>query len=688
MKVDEMLKKLQPIWGDYTKQVWQEYLVADAEIRKIIEASLHIAMARHLDRTFDDEHILLEPPPKDRLAGDYPLGTVFYGEKSVGSLHVREQEWIQHVGIFGRSGSGKTHTAFIILWNFLKKNKPFWVLDWKRNYRDLLATSAGARIQVFTVGRSVAPFHFNPLIPPPSVPATIWLKKLIEIMAHAYFLGEGVSYLLQEAFDGVYRQFRVYDGRPERWPTLADVRDALRKHRATGREAAWMDSALRAVGVLCFGEMDRVLNQGEPIPLDALLKRSVIFELDALTNSDKVFLIESLLLWVHHYRMGEGQRETFKHAIIIEEAHHILLGKKQEIVGTETITDVILREIRELGEAIILLDQHPSLISKPALGNTYLTIGMNLKHRSDVNMMADAMLLDTETARYLGRLEVGEAIVKLQGRWTQPFLVHFPNVDIRKGVVTDDDIRTRSQGSGGQSAPIRSSEGQSSPDAAKAPPSRPGRETGKGWMDGRMEGSRAGWSEGRSDGERALMADVRDKPGSGVKERYRRLGLSTYQGNRLKGRLREQGLIEEREVRTRTGRVMLLLLTDRGRAILDGRAGAETKRTGGPEHRFWMERVAERFRREGYEVEAEVPIGGGKTTDLVARKEGKRIAIEVETGQSEVVVNIRKNLEYGFDAVLVLATSEEALKKVRREMKVAGLEGHPQVEVGLVQEMG
>jgi len=29
-----------------------------------------------------------------------------------------------------------------------------------------------------------------------------WLKKLIEIIAHAYFLGEGVMYLLQEARGG------------------------------------------------------------------------------------------------------------------------------------------------------------------------------------------------------------------------------------------------------------------------------------------------------------------------------------------------------------------------------------------------------------------------------------------------------------------------------------------------------
>src|SRR4030042_5738380 len=143
-----------------------------------------------------------------------------------------------------------------------------------------------------------------------------------------------------------------------------------------------MDSAMRAVDVLCFGEVGKVLNQRQNIPLDRLLEKNVILELDALTNSDKTYLIESLLLWIHHYRMAQGERETFKHAILIEEAHHILLRKKQEIMGEEAITDIILREVRELGEAIVLLDQHPSLISKPALGNTYTTISMNLKHRA------------------------------------------------------------------------------------------------------------------------------------------------------------------------------------------------------------------------------------------------------------------------------------------------------------------
>jgi phosphatidylserine/phosphatidylglycerophosphate/cardiolipin synthase-like enzyme len=42
----------------------------------------------------------------------------------------------------------------------------------------------------------------------------------------------------------------------------------------------------------------------------------VILELDALTQSDKVFFTQALLLWIHHLRMTEARREHFKHIII------------------------------------------------------------------------------------------------------------------------------------------------------------------------------------------------------------------------------------------------------------------------------------------------------------------------------------------------------------------------------------
>ena len=55
---------------------------------------------------------------------------------------------------------------------------------------------------------------------------------------------------------------------------------------------------------------------------------------------------------------------------------------------------------------------------------------MNLKHRGDVKMISDCIMLDSAHARFLGKLDVGHAVVKLQGRWFEPFLVKFPLVRV------------------------------------------------------------------------------------------------------------------------------------------------------------------------------------------------------------------------------------------------------------------
>ena len=111
--------------------------------------------------------------------------------------------------------SGKTNLAYLLLHDLIRAGKPFLVFDWKRNYRDLIAMPEFRDLMIFTAGRDVAPFRFNPLIPPPGTPATVWLKKLIEIMCHAYFLGEGVTVLLMRAIDHLYRGAGLYDGKPE-----------------------------------------------------------------------------------------------------------------------------------------------------------------------------------------------------------------------------------------------------------------------------------------------------------------------------------------------------------------------------------------------------------------------------------------------------------------------------------------
>ena len=83
----------------------------------------------------------------------------------------------------------------------------------------------------------------------------------------------------------------------------------------------------------------------------------------------------------------------------------------------------------------------------------------------------------------------------------------------------------------------------------------------------------------------------------------------------------------------------------------------KSDRHGGLEHRYWCNNLAGHLRNHGHKVAEEFPVGGGKTIDLVATRDGKRIAFEIETGKSDAAANVRKCLAAGIDKVVVVATT-------------------------------
>ena len=498
--IQALFDKLQPLYGRKLEPLRSEY-----QLNPKSRPEIEFVLSNLISKTLGDRNPLTVPS-KGRVQGRYLLGEVTAADKMWDSFGLNEDEWIQHLGIFGRSGSGKTNVGFLILKELVTHGKPFLVCDWKRNYRDLLQRPEFTNLRILTVGRDIAPFHFNPLAPPAGTEPKIFLKKLIEILMHVYWLGDGVAYLLQKGIDDVYRQRGVYSGQSEDFPTLFDVRDWLRKYKARGREGQWMDSTRRVMETLCFGQIGRVMKTKSNAEFERVLNSEVILELDALSNSDKTFLIEAMLLWLHHKRMCEREREKFKHAILIEEAHHVLLKRKE---SKETVMDVILREIRELGESIIFLDQHPSLVSIPSLGNSYCTVAMNLKHGNDVSALARAMVLNNEEKEFLGKLLIGEAVVKLQGRWVKPFHVRFPHFAVEKGRVRDEDLKKQNVG-----VSVHSEEVPRQDRDRKEIPVVPGTDRDKG-------------KSGITAEERELIEEVMAFPTVGIKERMERLGVST-----------------------------------------------------------------------------------------------------------------------------------------------------------------
>ncbi len=621
-------------------------------------------IAENLEKLVGELPLLSNPSPES-ACGDYPIGVVEGTDPEL-VFGLREEERIKHVIIPGSTGAGKTNTVFVILRQDMLRSKPFLVFDWKRNFRDIvnLPEAEGKKILIFTVGREVCPFHFNPLIPPPGTSPSVWLGKLIEIMAHAFFLGEGVIYILSKALDQVYSQFGVYASSVH-WPTFRDVLRFLENYESKGRETQWLASALRAVSMLCFGELDRILNVAH-YPIDRLLERNVVLELDALTDTAKVFFTEAFLLWLHHYRIAQGKREIYRHTCVIEEAHHVLSRKLQMLSGTETITDMIIREIRELGESLIIVDQNPSLLSIPTLGNTYATICMNLKERSDVNLMASCLNLDYSDKDILTKLEVGQAVVKLQGRHTDPFLIRIPKVDIKKGIVTDEEVKARMAGFYKELHETTPETRFSLETARITTRNRKGegrkgegkQEEVKQQTTDRQSGEENELTEELSKEAVELLADIYENPLSKVGERYKRLQIDDAKGNRARQLLREKGLIESINLPTLGARGYwgkALELTRNGRAALNVELPDEiSRRKGNLLHQHYLRLIAKKLVEAGHEVSIEHSLGNGEAADLLV--DGKT-ALEFERSGRHTLQNVRKNLAKGFRVVIVAETS-------------------------------
>ena len=175
----------------------------------------------------------------------------------------------------------------------------------------------------------------------------------------------------------------------------------------------------------------------------------------------------------------------------------------------------------------------------------YCTICMNLKHKTDINAMGQCMLLDKER-EILGSLDVGQTVVKLQGRIARPFQIVLPEFVIEKGKVTDVQIKQHMR------------------NIVSAIPEEDFR------LPADIDKSNITSKETNSTEnlEIAFLQDIRSYPESGIAERYKRLGISVRQGQKIKNKTLKDELIEEHTETIRTGRIKFIKLTEKGVSFL------------------------------------------------------------------------------------------------------------------------
>ena len=176
---EEKLRKLAPVDPRKADLSWLFYISGELEERQLADELLDIFLFQRIHKGYQ-EKIFLKPASASACVGDYGLGRVLYPPgHSYCPFGLREEEWIKHTLIAGMTGTGKTNLAFQIL-------------------RELQ------------------------------------LMKLVDVLKHAYFVGEGVEYLLREGIDWVYEHCGMFDVQSQ-VPTFFMVQGYVSKQRAQDR---------------------------------------------------------------------------------------------------------------------------------------------------------------------------------------------------------------------------------------------------------------------------------------------------------------------------------------------------------------------------------------------------------------------------------------------------------------------
>ena len=689
-RVQELCRKLKPVMGKKVDRLWSVYLAeSDADGKADIEQTLELLAARHLHTDYNIDRSPF-PPPTSQFAqsGDIKIGDISYADRQMYPFCLKSPRLKEHILIAGRSGSGKTNLTFVLMEGIMARGIKVLALDWKRGYRDLLGLYPDLR--VYTIGRDVSPFRFNPLIPPPGCESHIWIKLIIDVIAGSYFGGEGVISLLVAGLDHLYSQAGVFDRQNTRWPTIQDLLAWLRTAKLRGRAAMWQASAERILLAMTYGEFGAVLNTQDNSHVADLLDHNVVLEMDGLSgSSDRTMFSEALTLYLYRYRLAQGPQERLTNIIVIEEAHNLLLKKASE--SKESILENSIRMVRQYGLGYVFVDQSASLLSKVAFANSYATLALSQKLRSDVQAIASAMNLTDDQKQALNTLPIGSAVVRLADEHPEPFLVTIPLSGVREGSISDRAVNQQMAGYHTDSSANRTTQTETTevprlplPDKNKKtnenkgnikephPPSPQESEITFDESKSISDSKPRPPDEKMNREEIRFLSDVADRPLSTTVSRYQRLHLSRRRGNALRRHLGSAGIIEPVTIATRSGQVVLCQLTDLGRTICTAVGidpGAKSRAS--LEHSFWVNKTMRYYEEKGYEVSREHLIKGNGAIDILAQRPGQRIAIEVETGKSNIKANIEKIEGEGFDRIVLIATSPAAVTACQKAIDKA-----------------
>lgn len=350
------------------------------------------------------------------------------------------QQFAKHGLIVGVPGSGKTTAMFNILYQLWAQEKekkiPFIILEpAKTEYRALKTLPEFKDdLLVFTLGdETTSPFRFNPMEVLPGIRLENHISRLQACFIGAFDLFDPLPVFLEQAIYRTYRLKGWYDdsvgGDPGlETPTLSDLCESAEyivSHSGFDAKmrSNFQASLLERLNSLRRGSKGRMLDTKHTIPLEDLMSKPVVLELDSLNGSEKSLMMMFLLSYVFEYcKVKRKSGSSLKHMMLVEEAHNLIgsqgggsVNRADPKEKTIELFTNMLAEMRALGEGILIADQLPTAIAPQAVKQTNVKILMRVTAKDDREEIGNTMDLNEEQMHQVINFKTGHSYLYHEG---------------------------------------------------------------------------------------------------------------------------------------------------------------------------------------------------------------------------------------------------------------------------------
>ena len=181
------------------------------------------------------------------------------------------------------------------------------------------------------------------------------------------------------------------------------------------------------------------------VPIEDLLSKPTVLELNAIDNAEQKALIMALLLiniclYSKNNNTGDGE---LKNIILMDEAHVLLDDSGNAMRGaadsrgmTVKAMQNMIKEIRSSGTGIILADQTPSCVGRDIIANTDIKIAFRLVQATEKELIADSTNMLAEDSQNISKLHVGEAYAYYN-------MLDYPKLLITEDIREKESIRLK-----------------------------------------------------------------------------------------------------------------------------------------------------------------------------------------------------------------------------------------------------